>query len=154
MIDKIYYLEHVRRIPEQVNNYLDTFGNENVAVILLDDLHKNPEACFIKILKLLNVDINFTPDFSIQNPNKAVHSFWIRNFIKRYHNDLGKLRGIFYKKPIGIIRYFIQSNTKEIKRKPIPLELRIKLNNELKSNIEQLETIINRDLNHWKSFDS
>jgi len=150
MIDKIYYLEHVRRIPEQVNKYLNTFGNENVAVILLDDLHKNPEACFIKILKLLDVDINFTPDFSIQNPNKAVHSFWIRNFIKRYHNDLGKLRGIFYKKPIGIIRYFINRNTKLLKRKPISKVLRNKLMDELNPIVVQLENILHRELKHWK----
>ena len=150
MIDKIYYLEHVRRIPEQVNNYLDTFGNENVAVILLDDLHKNPEACFIKILKLLNVNINFTPDFSIQNPNKAVRSFWIRNLIKRYHNDLGKLRGIFYKKPIGIIRYFINRNTKLLKRMPVSEVLRNKLIEELNPRIVQLEDILHIELKHWK----
>jgi len=150
MIDKIYYLEHVRRIPEQVNNYLDTFGNENVAVILLDDLHKNTEACFKKILKLLNVDINFTPDFSIQNPNKAVHSFWIRNFIKRYHNDLGKLRGVFYKKPIGIIRYFINRNAKQLKRRPVSEVLRNKLMDELNPKIVQLENILHKELKHWK----
>ena len=150
MIDKIYYLEHVRRMPEQVNSYLDTFGNENVAVIILDDLHKNPEQCFIKILKLLNVDTNFTPDYSIQNSNKVVRSFLIRNLIKRYHNDLGKLRGIFYKKPIGIIRYIINKNTKLLRRKPISKVLRDKLMDELNPIVIQLENILHKELKHWK----
>ena len=150
MIDKIYYLEHVRRIPDRVNSYLDTFGNENVAVIILDDLHKNPGQCFIKILKLLHVDTNFTPDFSIQNPAKALRSLWIRNLIKRYHNDLGKLRGIFYKKPIGIIRYFINRNTKLLKRMPVTEVLRNKLIDELNPRIVQLEDILHIELKHWK----
>ena len=153
MIDKIYYLEHVRRIPDRVNSYLDTFGNENVSVIILDDLHKNPGQCFIKILKLLNVDTNFTPDYSIQNPNKGVRSFWIRNLIKGNKNDLAKLRGIFFKKPIGVIKYLINRNTRELKRKPIQTNFRRVLINEFKPSIVQLEQIINKDLNHWKSID-
>ena len=153
MLDKVYYKEHVSRIPGQVQNYINIFGRENVTILILEDLQNDPVRCYKKILKMLNVNMEFTPDISIHNPNKVVRSFQIRNIIKRYHIYLGKLRGIFYNKSIGIIRYFIKRNTKEIKRKPIPLDLRIKLNNELKSNIEQLETIINRDLNHWKSFD-
>ena len=150
MLDKIYYRKHAFRIPGQIQSYLRIFGDENVAVIILDDLHKNPGQCFIKILKLLHVDTNFTPDFSIQNPNKAVHSFWIRNFIKRYHNDLGKLRGIFYKKPIGIIRYFINRNAKQLKRMPISEVLRNKLMDELNPRIVQLENILHIELKHWK----
>ncbi len=150
MIDKIYYLEHVRRIPDRVNSYLDTFGNENVAVIIMDDLRNNPEVCYLKILKLLNVDIKFTPDFSIHNPNKEVRSFWIRNLIKRYHNDLGQLRKIFYKKPIGIIKYFINGNTKLLKRMPVTEVLRNKLIDELNPRIVQLEDILHIELKHWK----
>ena len=150
MIDKIYYLEHVRRIPDRVNSYLDIFGNENVIIIILDDLRKNPEACFIKILKLLHVDTDFTPDYSIQNPNKGVRSFWIRNLIKRYHNDLGKIRGIFFQKPIGIIRYFINRNTKLLKRMPVTEVLRNKLIDELNPRTVQLENILHIQLKHWK----
>ena len=150
MLDKIYYRKHAFRIPGQIQSYLRIFGDENVAVIILDDLHKNPGQCYIKILKLLNVDTNFTPDYSIQNSNKVVRSFLIRNLIKRYHNDLGKLRGIFYKKPIGIIRYFINRNTKQLKRMPISEVLRNKLMDELNPRIVQLENILHIELKHWK----
>jgi len=153
MLDKIYYRKHAFRIPGQIQSYLRIFGDENVAVIILDDLHKNPGQCYIKILKLLNVDTNFTPDYSIQNPNKGVRSFWIRNLIKGNKNDLAKLRGIFFKKPIGVIKYLINRNTRELKRKPIQTNFRRALMNEFKPSIVQLEQIINKDLNHWKSID-
>ena len=41
---------------------------------------------------------------------------------------------IFYKNPIGIIKYVIKSNTRELKRKPISKDLEIKLMNELRHN--------------------
>ena len=150
MLDKIYYRKHAFRIPGQIQSYLRIFGDENVAVIILDDLHKNPGQCLIKILTLLNVDTNFTPDYSIQNSNKVVRSFLIRNLIKRYHNDLGKLRGIFYKKPIGIMRYFINRNAKLLKRMPVSEVLRNKLMDELNPIIVQLENILHKELKHWK----
>jgi len=150
MLDKIYYRKHVLRIPGQIQSYFETFGVENVAVIILDDLQNNPEKCYKKILKMLNIDADFSPNYSIQNPNKVVRSFWIRDFIKRNHNYLGKLRGKFYTKPIGIIRYFIKSNTMALKRKPMSEDMKNKLMDELRPNIDQLEDIINMDLNHWK----
>ena len=150
MIDRIYYLEHALRIPEQVRSYIDIFGKNNIAVIILDDLRANPNKCSIKILNFLNVDTNITLDYSIHNSNKSVRSFWIRNFIKRHHNDLSKLRSKYFKQPIGVMKYFIKINTKKSTRQNISDDLRNKLMNKLNPSIEQLEDIINKKLNHWK----
>ena len=103
---------------------------------------------------MLNVSTAFSPDFTIQNTNKIVRSNRLMNIVKQYHNQVGNLRAKFYKKPFGIIKFIIGNNTRQLKRKPIPMHLRMKLNNELKSNIEKLEMIINRDLSHWKLLDS
>ena len=154
MLDKVYYREHVLRIPGQVQNYIDIFGKENVKILILEDLMNNPSECYDKILRMLNISVDITMTHTRHNTNKKVRSYWMRNIIKRYHNKLGNVRKVFYKKPLGIIKLFIGYNTIHLKRKQMPIKLRIKLIDELKSNIEQLEMIINRDLNHWKSFDS
>ena len=99
---------------------------------------------------MLNINTEFLPDISVQNSNKVVRSFLIRNIIKHYHNYLGKLRGKFYKKPIGIIRYFINRNAKLLKRMPVSEVLRNKLIDELNPRIVQLEDILHIELKHWK----
>ena len=34
-------------------------------VIILDDLQNNPERCYKKILKMLNIDADFSPNYSM-----------------------------------------------------------------------------------------
>ena len=148
--DKLFYREQVRRMPSQVGSYIQTFGNKNVLIILMEDLQNKPGVVYKQALKLLNVDSQFEPEFIVKNPSKKVHIFWLRNLVKKYHFRLGQLRGVFSDKPVGIIKFIIQKNSVAEPREGIPLDLKVQLQKEFVPTIEKLESIINRNLLHWK----
>ena len=52
MVDKVYYKKHVSRIPEQIQNYIEIFGVENVTILILEDLQTDPASCYKKILNV------------------------------------------------------------------------------------------------------
>jgi len=54
--------------------YIDQFGRENVHIILYDDLKKDIHETYRELLRFLEVNENFVPEFKIVNKRKIVRS--------------------------------------------------------------------------------
>ena len=140
----IFYRE-VARYPEQVQRYFDNFGRDNVKVIIFDDFITNTEKIYKETLEFLDVDPNFKPVYSIHNEARVYRSRKLQYAMQ--NNALG-LRGILNKIP-GSSSAFRAINQPVRKRKTMNLELRKKLQEDVKSEADELGNMLSRDLSFW-----
>lgn len=153
VIDWLFYREWVR-YTDQVKRYVNTFGWENIFIGIFDHFKKDPQDFFSQLGKFL--DINGLEDIQAEvvNKNATVRS----NLVNRIARGRVKLfkpiikfilpsRNLRKKIQQNIIRY----NEKVISREPLNTQLNKKLKNELRSEIEKLSLLLNKDLTYWTS---
>lgn len=139
--DKINYYKYVKR-------YIDVFGKNNVLIILYDDLKNDTKNTYKTILRFLEVDYGFEPNFKIKNPNKEVKSLFLRKLSRNTLRFFPILKKVV---PLNIQDYlrditFTTSPREEVINK----EYENKLRKEFTKDIEELEELINKDLSSWK----
>jgi hypothetical protein len=132
----------------QVKRYIDTFGKENVLIIifeeLVDDLLKKVQ----NIYRFLGVDDNFVPEIRIHNPAGGILN------IPRFWQDPGlflkTFQFVFSKNLIKKVPHLLRN----VGRKPpqsIDAVTAKKLRKRFYEDICQLERLIGKDLRAWKS---
>ena len=148
--DYLPYRDWVKFV-EQVRRYLDTFGRENVHIIIFDDFTSDTANVYRDTLRFLGVDPNFQPEFRKVNINRRVRSRILNNFLFN---------------PPEVIRSFIKAvvpfplllrlgrslkrlNTNYGPRQPLAPKLKKKLQTEFLPEVEQLSKLLGRDLTHW-----
>lgn len=148
--ENLYYREMVRFAP-QVDRYFREFGRSRVHVTLHDDLRADTPGVYRQVLRFLEVDDAFTPQFEIANPNKAVR--------------LGALQDVLYQPPAAVRRLFprlrryraiyrlrdllLRANSRPRARPPMDPDLRRRLTVELAPDVAELGALIGRDLSAW-----
>jgi hypothetical protein len=147
---KTYYLNRLNYAP-QVQRYYDTFGKENVKVVFFDDFISDTIKTYQDICFFLRVDEKFIPDIPVKNPSKIIK---YKILHKMYFNRPGLINLVWKLLPVSV--------SLKIKEKLINFNTRIGKSdlltrNELKvlkehfnSEINSLEFVINKDLEHWK----
>lgn len=158
-INGLFYREMAYYAP-QVKRYFDTFGRENVHVIIFDDFRKDTAKSFRDVLEYLGLDTSFTTDFDVVNPNKEVRMEWLQKIILRTGFSLMLLkdrltyfattsRMIPYRYRTATVKSVIHAYTKYEKRSPLTPEIRARILNELAPQIDELSDLLKRDLSHW-----
>lgn len=141
---KCLFYREVAKYTQQVQRYLDTFGNEKVHIIIFDDLRSDTAKVYQETLCFLGVNPGFQPKFRVVNPNKSVRSKAVRNFSLW-------LRGTCI--PIPLRRRLLQGirflNTRYEPRSPMDPKLRRRLQAEFISEVEGLSQLLGRDLMYW-----
>tara|TARA_A100001011_G_scaffold398643_1_gene503804 strand:+ start:1 stop:915 length:915 start_codon:yes stop_codon:yes gene_type:complete len=149
--EKVFYKDFIKKIPYRIKNYFDIFGRSNVHITLLDDLKNDCELEYKKIIRFLEIDETFVPNFNIHNSNKKVKYLFFQKMIKMYGLCLGDIRRRFWSnKPIGIIKKLTKLNTINKERNEMDFDLRISLKKEFLSTINKIEDITFLDLSNWK----
>jgi len=145
------YYSQVPKYYEQVKRYIDTFGSENVHIILFDEFVENTKMVYQKCLDFLAlpaIDINFER----VNSNKAVRFAGLRDFLKRRPKFLIKLSKLIL--PYRPWRHRVQDflyalNSKKQERKPMNEETRAFLKMAFREDTKKLEELIQRNLKYW-----
>jgi hypothetical protein len=134
-----------------VRRYLETFGKQNVLVLLLDDFKRSPGPACRSVLRFLGVNAEFDLPFPAVNQdrrarNKAVHTFvrtpppWVRRMSHAILPPVGRrLAG-------GCIRWL---NTELRPRQAMRPGLRMRLRQQCAADIQELGVILGRDLSGW-----
>jgi len=143
----------------QVKRFIDTFGKQNVHIIIFDDFKSNPSQEYLKTLEFLGVDTKFKIDFKkinsdqIKNSSKTPRNMMIHKILHFFSyqpkslNKIGKLIPIKNK---SILYKFLRDiNTKYQPRKPLDPTLRKTLIINFTPEIKELEKLIDKDLSHW-----
>jgi len=137
---------------QQLKRYYDVFNPDQIMVVLYDDLRKDVHGLLRDIFTFLEVDPDFKPDTSAR-PNvsgfpksKLTHELMRKLFIK--DNLIKRLsRKIFSDK-------FRKQTTNQIRelnleKRKMSQETRNELKQIFSEDIQQLESLIDRDLSYW-----
>ena len=148
------------RFSEQVRRYVNRFGRANVKVIIFDDFRVDTAAVYRDTLDFLGIDNSFQTTFDIVNPNKEVRLEWLLRLISVTGFSLMLLKDrltylatiyslVPYTYRTRAVKGIIAAYTKYERRSPLTADLRRRLNDELRADIDQLSALIDRDLSHW-----
>jgi len=137
--------------PEQVKRYLDVFGRECVHVIIFDDVKGNPAVVYREVLRFLDVDSGFVPEFVIMGANKRVRSRRLQRFLVYPPVTMRLLGRTLLPPPFRLLvrRMLVKSVRTTKPRPPIDPELRRRLQAEFEFKIDELSELLGRDLSGW-----
>ena len=76
----LYYSQRVKYY-QQVKRYCDRFSREQIKVIIFEEFKSENDRVFREILEFLEVDPNFTPEYTAVNVNKEVKFKAINNLV-------------------------------------------------------------------------
>jgi hypothetical protein len=141
------YIERAK-YANQVKNYIDTFGYQNVKVIIFEKFIKDIREELVDIFDYLGVDRNFDPVIKVKNKGGMPRSLWIRDNI--YNKEYPLLRKLLPPKWREIIRYKVRDINRKKSKNEIDFELRMRLKNEFASDIRKLEDVLSIEIDEWR----
>jgi hypothetical protein len=149
----------VVRFRDQLERYLETFGPDQVHVIVYDDFREDTALAFRRTLQFLDVDPDFEPKFEIVNahhrariralgtvsskPSAASSGPWM--MMRRVARLMVPSRDA----RLWLYRRIMRANTVYERRQPLPTKLRQQLEVELADDVRGLGALLGRDLSHW-----
>lgn len=153
----LFYRDFARYAP-QVKRYLDIFGKANTKIILFEEFTQQTQQIYQETLNFIGVDPNFKTEFSVVNSSKKVKSRLIQDLVKYPPAPVLQLGKYLVPLPQSARRKLLEAakaklkkfNTQHQPRTPLNPELRYQLAKEFEEDITILETLIERDLSHWR----
>jgi hypothetical protein len=142
------YREFVR-YTEQAQRYVDTFGWENVHIIIFDDIIDDAARVYRETLRFLDVDPDFQTNLDKVQPDVRNHSKTLLNFL---NSPTPALRSLVLATIPLPIRDRITKGLRRLNAVPVPAldqGLRRRLQAEFLPEVQQLSKLIGRDLTHW-----
>ncbi len=134
---------------KQIKRYVNVFGWEQIHIVVFDDLVKNTLDTYREVLRFLEVDDKFTPDFKIPNPGNPRRSKLFHKFMKSslIVNTAKFLLPDTVCYSIG--QMLFRWNTSSKPRPPMEKHVRKRLQKQFEPEVERLSELLDRDLTHW-----
>ena len=146
----IFYQNRVR-YSSRISQYIDVFGRKNLFIIIFDDFKVNTKYVYREALKFLEVNSNICPNFRIYNPARSGRNYKIIRYFSKYPRLKRFLLSHIDKKRRDFILDMIPPILGN-EKSPTPIirqSTKNRLKEELKSEVEDLSKLLNRDLSHW-----
>ena len=146
----LFYRE-AASFADQVERYLQVFGEDNVRIILFDDFTANTADVYAETLRFLDIDDRFRPEFKVHNPHSSFRSLGLAHWFgdapatqpgESRHSPLRWARK-------RVRRWLAKANTSYKKREPLSPEISIRLSEEFRADSSRLEAILGRSLSAW-----
>ena len=138
---------------EQIMRFKAVFPDNQLHIIFFEDFKFNTELEYAKVLKFLDVDEILPESFEVINANKSPRSKGYLNFLLAPPPFIKALGRFIFphhsKRREWVIDKLWNLNTKYQPRNPLTDELKLRLINIYKDDIEKLAKLMNRDLSHW-----
>jgi len=141
----------VGQYAQQVERYLDVFGEKHVHIILYDDFKERTAEAYRGTAQFLGVNTSFNPLLDVKNPNKIVHSKGFQRLMTNTPNVVRAIARGLLPQPVRmkLRRKLTYLNARYVSRRPLPEGIRQQLRAEFMPDIKQLEQLIRRDLSAW-----
>jgi hypothetical protein len=146
----LFYRETIM-YTEQLARYFETFGRQNIHVILFDDFIRDTGKSFAETLAFLAVEDSFQPAFPIVNSNKVLRSRRLQEFlvapppllVQLFHwITPARLRG-------RIFMRLRKLNMRKQDRPALDPLVRKRLQAEFDPEVERLGKLLGCDLSSW-----
>lgn len=148
---RVFTYSEAGKYSEHVKRYLDTFGRENVYIVIFDDLKENPQRVYGEICKFLGVGSDFEPEFRVVNRNKQNRNRSLQRILvdpPRIVRALG--RAVTSQSTRLTLAESLQGlNTRYVQRPPMAESVRRELNSHFAADVAELSDLLGRDLTHW-----
>jgi hypothetical protein len=148
-VENLFY-RHSVRFAEQLERYFDVFGRERVHVMLHDDLVRDGAGVVRGCLEFLGVDPSLAAAPPKSNENRRVRSPLVQRLIFAPRLLL-PLAPFLRRFPVvrAVRTRMLEMNSEARPRAPMDPELRRRLTEEFRPEIERLGRLIERDLSGW-----
>jgi hypothetical protein len=144
------FYRDVAKYSDQLQRYIDVFGRGKLKVIIFDEFKRNTDEVYKETCQFLGVDPTFNPVIRVINGNKGVRSVTYRNIIFRPSLLRTVARRVIPDTPRRkIIRALERVNLKYEERTPMNPELKQRLKEEFRPEVERLSHLLDRDLTYW-----
>ena len=149
ILKESFYYQDIVKYSKQIKRYFKYFAKAQIKIIIFNEFTKNPQKIYSDILRFLEVDTNFSPQFKIHNPSKKPLNPILQKFATDLINILFKTRLAFII-PEKFFR-LTRDLSKSKKEKPsIDKDLERKLKSKYKNEVKLLSKLTKKDLSMWK----
>lgn len=135
--------------------YLERFSGDNIGIFLLEDLKNDFSNTMLKVCHLLEIDDQF--EFQPKASNQAFkpRSMRIQYYLHNPSGDIYQAARSLVKKTSPSFQYKLRQkilglNTRPAQNPPMLPETEANLRLRFRPEVEKLEAILNRSLDHWK----
>jgi len=140
---------------KQLKPYFDNFEASQLLILQLEDIQQNPKNVTERLYQFLEVDKTFVPSNLKEKSNaaKAVKFSFVSKLMGYFSAAMIALRLSFllkWLKEKGLRKWVLNWNSTPMDYPPMKPETRAYLNSIFRTDIEQLEDLLNLDLSHWK----
>jgi len=146
----LYYREAVR-FSAQVGRYLERFGADRVKVIIYDDFVADTAAVYADLLRFLDVDDTVRPNFVRVNASKVPRNRGLQSLVVHPPGPLARAIPLLRRYALAhrLRAFLVALNTRERPRPSMEPAMRRRLMDELRPEIENLASLLRRDLGAW-----
>jgi hypothetical protein len=156
---KILYYDEIAKTGEQLERVLDVFPKNQVKIIFFEDFISNTGKVYREVLKFLDLPDDKRKVFPVINQNKRHRLEAVALFTQRTPQFLVNI-GTVLKRRLKVKRlgffYVLEAlrkiNMVKEKRKPLSMELRRKIIEEYREDINKLSLLTKRDLSRWLEY--
>jgi hypothetical protein len=144
----------VPRYAEQLQRYFDTFGREQVHVVIFDDFRRDPAAAYAGVLRFLGVDPSFSPgSFQTVNPRHRVRSHRLRRFLSRPPERARRVARAVIPQRLrrGAWARLAAANDRAVAAEPLSPALRQELQALFADEVTRLSALLDVDLSAWRA---
>lgn len=142
--DIAHYAPHARR-------YLDIFEDDELMFVRFEEFTGDPEETYRRICRFLDVDPGVLPEIPSSNSHQVLRSERIRDILKNPPGPIGKLGARLPGEWGRRVRDALwQLNLKKTRRDPMPADVRRRLTEHCREDVEELEGLLGWDLSPWK----
>ncbi len=146
----VYDYWNVVRFTEQVSEYFGVFGRDRVHVVLFDDFRGKTARTFSDVLRFLEVDASYRPEFKAMNVGKEARIKALHKFLMPSRLSREKMKGLPLADLLRKARYpLLRFSSKKAGRRPMDPGLRKTLQARLAPEVESLGGLLGRDLSRW-----
>jgi hypothetical protein len=145
-VQRLNWYKYAAHFSPQVERFYDVFGKESVKVIIFDDFKNNTPQVYAETCEFLGVDSSFEPEYTVKNPRQEFRSRALRDFTRKppswMNTDNSRLSRFVIKR----VRHW---NTITVEKAVMDPDLRKRLVEEFKPEVNRLGQLLERDLSHW-----
>ena len=132
----------------QVKRYFDIIGRCKVRVYIFEDFIKRIEELYKELFAFLDVDANFTPDYSVKNEGGDIHSQFLKKLRDRKYPFIKNIFPVTFR--VKLKSRLLDINRKKDEKIIMNTETRRRLEVFFEEDIRSLEQLLGYSIEAWK----
>ena len=134
------------KLGKQLARLYSRVDRDQVHLVFLEDMKADPEKIYREVTAFLGVDPEPLPEFEPANVRHTHRSRWLMRLIRMY-GTLTERIGLRYQ--TGLLERVRDWNKRQVENRALPRRLRHRLSAYFRQDVELLEELTGRRLQHW-----